>query len=113
MTDSGVVNDESDIDFNMTNSAVNTNKNSKNTAKKISKKYGDIRRRKELSLLKLAAIRGQQNNDLTLKKSLLATAKKVSNKYKKLRRQKNIDLVANVQKPFTNKNACIAAQKIS
>ena len=99
--------------FNITSSAVITNKNLKNTANKISKKYRDIRQRKGLKLLKLAAIPDQENNDPTSKKRFLAAAKKVSEKYKKLRKQKNIDLVADLQKNLTNKNACIAAQKIS
>ena len=38
---------------------------------------------------------------------------KVSDKCKKLRKQKNVDLVADIQKTLTNKNAHIAAQKIS
>ena len=41
------------------------------------------------------------------------TAKKISGKYRKLRKYKNVDLVADVQETLNNKNACIAAQKIS
>ena len=111
ITDSRV--DDSDIDFNITDSKVITNQNAKTAAKKISQKYKNIRQRKALKLLKLAALKYKNNKDPTSKKSATMTAKRISEKYKRLRKQKNVDLVADVQEALTNKNARIAAKKIN
>ena len=69
VTDSRVVDDESDVDFadlqvdnsdisfNITYSKVIANQNARATAKKISRKYKNIRQRKALKLKKLAVLK--------------------------------------------------------
>ena len=77
VTDSRVVDDESDINFNITDSRVITNRNAKIASKNIKQKYKNIRQRKELKSLRLAALRDQNNKDPASKKSAILTAKKI------------------------------------
>ena len=116
VTDSNVVDNESDIDFNVTDSRIVTNQHAKAAAKRIKKKYKDMRERKAWKLLKIVALKEKNNietKDPPSKKSAVLAAKKISDKYRKIRKHKNVDLVAEVQQTLTNKNVRIAAKKIS
>ena len=111
VTDSRVVDDESDIDFNITDSRVITNRNAKIAPKNIKQKYKNIRQRKELKSLRLAALRDQNNKDPASKKSAILTAKKISKKYRNLRKHKTADLVADVQETLTKKKCTYYCSK--
>ena len=91
ITDSNVVDNESDIDFNVTDSRIVTNQNAKAAAKRIKKKYKDMRERKAWKLLKIVALKEKNNietKDPPSKKSAVLAAKKISDKYRKIRKQK-------------------------
>ena len=108
VTDSHV--DDSDIDFNITDSKVITIQNAKAAAKKISQKYKNIRWKKALKLLKLAALKDKNKDPASIKSAIMAVTR-INEKYKRLRKHKNVDLAADVQETLTNKNACIGAKK--
>ena len=108
VTDSHV--DNSDIDFNITDSKVITIQNAKAAAKKISQKYRNIRWKKALKLLKLAALKDKNKDPASIKSAIMAVTR-INEKYKRLRKHKNVDLAADVQETLTNKNARIGAKK--
>ena len=107
-----MIDDESDIDFNITDSTVVRNNNAKIAAKKISQKYKNIRpkrKRVESPQPIIAEIKKLKPFSETRNKSAIIAAKKVGDKYKKIRKNKNP--VSGIQQNKSNKNAFIAAKK--
>ena len=85
------------------------------TAKKISEKYEDIRRRKAE---KLAKIKGKEavpivNKPKPSSKSPKISAKKISDKYRKIRSKRNIDVIEEIRDVTSRNRAQIAAKNIS